>query len=399
MFVFFDASPSLQPLAGVGRYTLGLLRGLLEEWPAHWPAPAVWLNSLRRSPCPVRHAFLLEAAAAGRARLVRTRWPGPVLLQCWRWAGAPAAEFFSPAAQLVHGVGTYLIPARRAARVATLHDLWALRAPEQTHSLGGRYLARALPGRIEQVEAVIVPSGAAEREAREHFPRIAPGRIHVIAEGVSAPPFAPQPPGRVEECLRRRGIAAPYALVVATLEPRKNLATLFRAFAAAFEARKDDIGAPLLIRVGRPGWGGVTPEGLAREAGLPPARYRWFSDVDDEDLAALYTGAVVTVAPALWEGFGLTVLEAMACGCPVIASRGGALPEVAGEAAAALFAPHDTAALARALAELFAAAPGARRELSEASLRRAARFTWQAAARETLNVYREAASRAKSRAK
>ena len=127
-------------------------------------------------------------------------------------------------------------------------------------------------------------------------------------------------------------------------------------------------------RGGAPGWGGVEVPG-------------WAGRVDDEELAALYRGARCLVFPSLYEGFGLPVIEAMACGTPVVTSRGGATEEVAG-GAALLVAPGDGDALTDALAHLLGD-ESARRTLSEAGRARAATMTWEATGRATLAAYRE----------
>src|SRR5262249_58731871 len=164
------------------------------------------------------------------------------------------------------------------------------------------------------------------------------GRITVIPSGVDEPC---SPEGARQ--------AGEYVLAVATLEPRKNLR---RAVEAAREA-----GAELRV-VGAPGWGGVDVEG-------------WVGEVTDDELAALYRGAQCVLYPSLYEGFGLPVLEAMACGTPVVTSRGTAMEEVA-NGAAVLVDPLDVSALAGAIAE----ASARRDELVEAGLRRASALPW-----------------------
>jgi glycosyltransferase involved in cell wall biosynthesis len=147
---------------------------------------------------------------------------------------------------------------------------------------------------------------------------------------------------------------------VGTLEPRKNLAVL------------QQLDLPLRV-VGARGWGGVSTEG-------------WVGRVSDEELAALYRGARCLVYPSLYEGFGIPVLEAMACGTPVVTSRGGATEEVAG-GAAVLVDPRDPAAVAAGIEE----AAARRDELVPLGLERARQFTWERAAADHRRVYEEAA--------
>jgi alpha-1,3-rhamnosyl/mannosyltransferase len=160
-----------------------------------------------------------------------------------------------------------------------------------------------------------------------------------------------------------------YVLAVGTLEPRKNLARLIDA------ARRT--GAELRV-VGARGWGGVEVGGNG---------VRWLGEVADDRLAELYRGAACVAYPSLYEGFGMPVLEAMACGVPVVTSAGGATEEVAG-GAAVLVDPLDPASIAAGLEE----ATGRRAELARRGLARARGFNWADTAAATAEVYREALS-------
>ena len=162
-----------------------------------------------------------------------------------------------------------------------------------------------------------------------------------------------------------------YVLAVSTLEPRKNLARLVEAYELA---RLN--GLPLLV-AGASGWGDVRVDGNG---------VRWLGEVGDEELARLYRGARCVAYVSLYEGFGLPVLEAMACGTPVVAARTGALEEVSGDAAV-LVDPLDPDAIAAGLNE----AIDRREDLRERGLERARAFDWNDVARETVAVYREAA--------
>jgi alpha-1,3-rhamnosyl/mannosyltransferase len=153
-------------------------------------------------------------------------------------------------------------------------------------------------------------------------------------------------------------------LAVGTLEPRKNL--------VAAQQAAQRLGVPLKV-VGARGWGDVQVDG-------------WLGRVSDAELAALYRGACCLVYPSLYEGFGIPVLEAMACGTPVVTSAGGATEEVAG-GAAVLVDPRDPAAIAAGIEE----ADRRRGELRAQGLERAAQFSWERVAAETSTVYEQAA--------
>jgi glycosyltransferase involved in cell wall biosynthesis len=175
-------------------------------------------------------------------------------------------------------------------------------------------------------------------------------------------------------------------LYVGTVQPRKNLERLIEAFAMATASHTGASGGeqPLLLAIaGRRGWLSEAIDRRVAQLGLG-GRVRFLDYVPDEDLPGLLSGATAFAFPSLYEGFGLPVLEAMACGAPVLTSTTSSLPEVAGDAAM-LVDPTDTAAIAAALARLIADEP-LRAELRARGLARAALFSWERCARETLAV-------------
>jgi glycosyltransferase involved in cell wall biosynthesis len=205
---------------------------------------------------------------------------------------------------------------------------------------------------VQAASAVIAISEFTKREVVEVL-GTAPDKVHAIPIAVE-PPFTAEGP-------RADG---DYVLAVGTLEPRKNLGRVVEA------ARR--IGAELRV-VGAEGWGGVKVDG-------------WAGRVSDDELAALYRGARAVAYPSLYEGFGLPVLEAMACGAPVVTSRGGATEEVA-DHAAVLVDPLDVASIAAGIDE----AVSRRVELRAKGLERARAFSWDRVARDTWAVYESVA--------
>jgi glycosyltransferase involved in cell wall biosynthesis len=237
--------------------------------------------------------------------------------------------------------------------VITILDLAVLRHPETFNQWTRRYSRLFVPRVAHSARLVIAISEFTKREIVELL-GIPGERIRVIPLGVGQL-FRPDGPAAGGE----------YVLAVGTLEPRKNLA------AAQQAARR--LGVELRV-VGDRGWGDVDVDG-------------WLGRVTDERLAELYRGARCFVYPSLYEGFGLPVLEAMACGTPVVTSLDGATEETAG-GAAVLVDPRDPAAIAAGIDEA-----GSRRdELVRLGLERAVRFTWERMAERTSEVYREAAS-------
>lgn len=250
---------------------------------------------------------------------------------------------------------TYSGPTRpRVPTVVTVHDLAVLRFPETFPRWTRTYAPRAVPRTVRAAACVIAVSEFTAREVEELL-RVPRERIRVVPNAVE-PVFAPGGPRAEGE----------YVLAVGTLEPRKNLPRLAEA------ARR--VGRELRV-VGETGWGDVRLEGA-----------RVLGRVDDAELARLYRGAACLAYPSLYEGFGIPVLEAMACGTPVVTSRGGGTEEVAG-GAAVLVDPLDVEAIAAGIEE----AVGRRAELRALGLERARAFSWDDSARRTVAVYREVA--------
>jgi glycosyltransferase involved in cell wall biosynthesis len=238
--------------------------------------------------------------------------------------------------------------------VVTVHDLAVLRHPGAFNPWTRSY-SRALVARVVRAaQRVIAVSEFTKRELMEVL-ALPESRIRVIPNAVGEP-FVP-------EGARADG---EYVLAVGTREPRKNLPRLVQA------ARLS--GVELRV-AGAPGWGNADNLGDG---------IRVLGFVDDDELARLYRGALCFAYPSLYEGFGLPVLEALACGAPVVTSAGTAMAEVA-DGAAVLVDPEDPAAIAGGIREAVAR----RDELAALGPKRAAGFTWQAAAEATAAVYLE----------
>jgi len=256
---------------------------------------------------------------------------------------------------------THRAPVRSSVPVVvTFHDLAVLRYPETFNRWTREYSRLVLPRVARAAQRLIAVSEFTRRELLELLD-VPEEKVVVIPNAVGAP-FVTE------------GDAAggDYVLAVGTLEPRKNLDRLVDGF------RRAGLNGCRLLVTGMRGWGGVDVSG---------DKVEWLGSVPDEELARLYRGARCVAYVSLYEGFGLPVLEAMACGTPVVAGLNPAAEEVAG-GAAVLVDPLDPNAIAAGLAE----AIDRREELRSLGLQRARAFDWQQVARATVEVYREAAS-------
>lgn len=370
MRVGIDVRAALLSPAGIGRYAAELVRAL-----ARLPDPpelALYGDSWRPVALPERAA---EFRALGLARL-----PIPGLLARALAPLGYGVERRLGRVDLFHYTDLVFPPVRRAPTVATVHDL----AFEVDASFHGRDFRAGVAPRLRAAVARAARVIAPSRETAEQLERrygVAAERIAVIPHGsehaleVAAPPLA-----EVDAWLAARGVPRPFILCVGTIEPRKNHARLLDAF-ELFSRQHPHA----LLIAGRYGW--LCDAVRARIAAGGPSRRVFHSQaIGDALLAGLYAAAEFTVYPSLYEGFGLPVLEALAHGAPTIASRAGALGEVAGGAVRSVD-PLDVADLARALAEL-AEQPALRADLAERGRARARTFSWKKAAAAHVSVYR-----------
>ena len=329
-----------QPLTGVGRY----LSEVLDAWPGETPMridPPRWAVRGVKG-----HAWeqLVLPARVGRGLLWSPVHSGPLAV---------------------------------ARQVVTVHDLVPLDHPEWLNRGFARWYRFMLPRLVRRARHVIAISDFTRRRLLETT-GLSEDRVTVIPNGVSAR-FRPPPP--VERRQMRQGLGLAdtrYLLSVGTLEPRKNLPGLLRAWRLALPRLPDDLE---LVIAGAPGRASVFAETKMEE--LPP-RVRLAGRVSDEMLPSLYAEAEWFVYLSLYEGFGLPPLEAMACGTPVIVSDIPVFREVVGDAAVTV-APRDEAALADVLQQAVADSK-LRRTLAERGPRHAAKFDWRETARRTGEV-------------
>ena len=266
-----------------------------------------------------------------------------------------------------------------APRVVTIHDIAFHLYPEQYPGAKQRYLRLMTRLSVQRATRVIAVSEATRQDVIRYY-GAKPSQVVTVPNGVPAD-YHPLPPDEVAEFRAREGLPERFILFVGTLQPRKNLETLLRAYAQV----ADDIGWELVV-VGATGWAYDPIFETARSLGLAE-RVRFAGYVPGEDLPRWYNAAGMFVYPSLYEGFGLPLLEAMACGTPVIAANTSSLPEVVGDAGL-LVDPRDADELAGAIRRL-AESASLREDLSARGRQRAAAYSWRRTAEETLAVYRD----------
>jgi glycosyltransferase involved in cell wall biosynthesis len=276
-------------------------------------------------------------------------------------------------------VPAHVVPLIHPPTVVTIHDLGYLSHPESHPASALRMLDWTTRWSVRVAKRMIAISNATKLDLIRHY-RVPADTIDVVHHGV-APEFRPATRGEIERIRTRYRLPERYLLAVGTVQPRKNYGRLAAAVAAL---NRDDVDFTLAI-AGKPGWmfDQVEREIAASGAG---DRVRLLGYVEDRDLPALYSGASVYCQPSLYEGFGMPVLEAMACGVPVLAANTSALPEVGGEAAL-YHDPLDPAAIADGLRRLIGDSE-LRTELTIKGATRSAEFTWERCAGQTVEILR-----------
>lgn len=370
MRIAIDYTAAVRQRAGIGRYTrelIGTLFRLEEAREAHhytlFAAAGRRPVSVGEFPPAVRRRFLPINDEWAARLWHRARLPVPV-------------ETFTGPIDLFYSPDFVLPPTRRRTRtLLTVHDLSFLRYPDHFVPKLVRYLSRVVPESVARADRVLADSCATRADLVELL-GTPPEKVEVLYSGVEARFQPEKEPGEAERLRARYGLDRPYVLSVGTLQPRKNYVRLIRAF-----ARLPASGVVLVI-AGARGW---LYEEVLEEAERHRERVRVLGFVEEEDLPALYRGAALFVFPSLYEGFGLPVLEAMACGVPVVCSNASSLPEVAGDAAL-LVDPQDEEGLREAM-ERALGDEALRREMTARGLVRAARFTWEQAARQLLAAF------------
>ena len=368
-----------QLLSSAANYRAAGINRVLQQLIAELPAVPGDEQYLVYAPYSEANRRLLSPPRL-RSRLTRLPVERPAVRIAWEQTVLPV-ELVRERVDLLHALGFVSPSAWRGRTVVTVYDLSFLRFPEVYNRANRLYLSTFTPPSLRRADRVITISEDARRDVIE-LCGVAPERVTPILLAADER-FRPASPEDISDFRERRGLPERFVLYQGTLQPRKNVETLVRAYAMLRAQGSDD---HMLVLAGPRGWQYDSIFELTRQLGLE-ASVSFPGFVPDDELPLWYSSATVFAFPSRYEGFGLPLLEAMACGAPVVSSSSSSLPEVVGDAGL-LVDPSDVEGLCSALRQLLENEPR-RKTLAAAGRARAQSFSWRRTASETVQVYRE----------
>jgi glycosyltransferase involved in cell wall biosynthesis len=296
----------------------------------------------------------------------------------------PYSTFFGTSDDLTHFFNYIVPPGVKGKTVVTVHDMVYKAFPETVRARTKYMLGSGLKQSMNRADMIVTDSRFSKDEIIKYFPQHS-DKIRVVQCGVDLEKFRPcTEPERIPEVKKSLGIEGDYFLYLGTIEPRKNLERLIKAYHICTQRIGSDL--PKLVLAGGKGWLYDSIFAKVTELGLTD-RVIFTKYVPSEDMNPLMCGAVAFVFPSIYEGFGMPPLEAMACGVPVLASDAASLPEVTGDCAVICDA-YSEESIAEGLLHLYDDT-ALRADLSRRGLERASQFTWDASAKQLYNVYKE----------
>ena len=365
MRIGIDVTPLLLRSAGVKSYTYYWLASLRRE--------AGGRDTILTVPVPGRFGDLdHERSMAGIFRTMAG-------LGAMHALNVSRLPWVFPGLDVFHASTLWRNAPRRARLTTTIHDMTCWRMPElhpKANVAASRWVGEHI---VKRAHGIIAISESTRRDAIEIL-NLDPRRIRVIYPGVPEP-FFEVTAADVHAVRAKYGLKRPYALLVGTVEPRKNIPGLLAAWAQLSATTREQYE---LVVAGPIGW--ADPATVAKVRAMPEG-VRYLGYVGEADLPAITAGAAILAYPSLYEGFGLPVAQAMAAGTAVLTSNVSSLPEIAGDAAV-LVDPHSTSEIRDGLERLLTS-PALRERLGGAGRVRASQFRWEAAARTSLEWFRE----------
>ena len=376
MRIGIDVTSALTQGGGIGRYTRELVQALVAT---DSDSAYTFFSAKRPLTLPVPNPLPTADNVQHRPAPLDERW----LYRLWYRARLPLpVQWVTGQLDLFHSPDFVLPPVSgNIPTLLTVHDLSFIHYPENYPESLVNYLNKAVPWSVQRATHVLADSQATKRDLEQIW-NVATDKITVLYSGVNGR-FQPITDQTRQQTVREKyGLGQrPLLLSVGTVQPRKNYQMLIRAFAQV----ADDLPHNLVIAGGK-GW--LYDDMLAEiERQGIDGRVYFIGFVDDDDLPTLYSIASAFAFPSIYEGFGLPLLEAMACGVPVLTSNASCLPEVAGKATIQID-PRDESGWAQAISQILTDMD-LRTKLVADGFRQARQFSWQKSAQQLLSIYRQ----------
>lgn len=373
MKVAIDISAIIYPQFGVGTYLRELVRHLVAAYSEE--EYLLFGYSLRAKASLESYLALFK----GKPKVAAKIYPLPVSLLelLWNRFQLGSVDRLIGPVDLFHS-SDWVQPPTDQKCLTTVHDLSPWRWPESFPPRIITNQKRRLAIVKKVCQLVIADSQATKHDLVEILD-FDPQKIKVVYLGVDHQRFHPQLSAlEIKKVLQKYQLHRPYLLALGARNPRKNIKRVVEGFRLA-QKSYSELESYSLVVAGRFGWG---------EDLKPPKSVQFTGFIESEDLPALYAGAEIFLYPSFYEGFGLPVLEAMACGTPVITSRVSSLPEVGGEAASYVD-PAKAEEIGEAIVKLVQSGREEKKRLKKSCLAQAANFSWPKCAQETMAVYQE----------
>lgn len=369
MTIYIDVSAAVNSRAGLGRYTRSLVQAMLDIMDS---PPTLFYNRTSKASLPPEW----EMVPRRSIRLGYKPWRMLV------WQGQLLHSSFkrlTPGVSLFHATEHLLLPLGDVPSVLTVHDLIYKLFPQHHKRLNYWFLNAAMPLFVRRADAIIAISQATKNDLMRYY-HTPDHKITVVHEA-AAPHFQPVSSAQVARVREKYNLPPRFLLAVGTIEPRKNLSRVVESLTALRRTHRD----LKLVVVGARGWLYDDFFALAEQQ---EDAVQLLGYVPDEDLPAVFRAAAVYVMASIYEGAGLPIVEAMACGVPVVSSRTSSLPEL-GADVPRYFNPYDVKNMTDVL-DMVLSDDQMRAEMAAAGPARAARFSWERTARQTLDVYHRA---------
>ena len=385
MIIGIDANWAVYEQAGIGKYTYNLIKALVETDSVN--QYVLFCNFFRKF--GERKKFLEEMVKDAKTPVKLKISPMPSAWHEWlTQTPIPAKLLYQEKIDVFHSPFFAGVPKNPLPNtVLTIHDLVFMKFPEHRGDKLSKYYLKRTKMALQASKKVIAVSESTKKDLIELL-SVDPEKISVVYEGVDKQFKSVKDKNLIENTLQKYNLNdKSYILSVCTLEPRKNLARLVKAYSLLPNYLQQKY---KLVLTGKKGWNNTSLEQIINDLNLKD-RIVSTGFVSQEELPIIYNGAAVFAYPALYEGFGLPPLEALSCGTPVVTSNISSIPEVMGKAAL-LINPYKEEEIARAIKSILTD-PELAAKMREMGFNQSKRFSWQKAARETVEVYKSLKSK------